>query len=217
LTLPADSSSDALAGLADIAAGDAGFDRDMFLDQARAAFAAVKQAVAARDLTERWHAEERLLRALELERKRIADDIHDDSLQAVTAASLRLQLLRQSLEDPSQLLIVSTLEELLDCGRRAGSLLRAFNLRCGIGPELEFPSPRYGGVPSDGPAQGVDAMPVWEQMRDVYYARMQWDRATGKPLAARLVEIAALATYLASDESRFTTGTCCVIDGGWSN
>jgi PAS domain S-box-containing protein len=70
--------------------------------------------VAARDLTERWHAEERLLRALELERKRIADDIHDDSLQAVTAASLRLQLLRQSLEDPSQLLIVSTLEELLD-------------------------------------------------------------------------------------------------------
>jgi predicted lipid-binding transport protein (Tim44 family) len=51
LTLPADQSSDALAGLADIAAGDAGFDRDMFLDQARAAFAAVKQAVAARDLT----------------------------------------------------------------------------------------------------------------------------------------------------------------------
>ncbi|WP_296228122.1 SDR family oxidoreductase [Ralstonia sp. UBA689] len=30
-------------------------------------------------------------------------------------------------------------------------------------------------------------------------------------------EIAALATYLVSDESRFTTGTCCVIDGGWSN
>lgn len=30
-------------------------------------------------------------------------------------------------------------------------------------------------------------------------------------------EIAALATYLASDESRFTTGTCAVIDGGWSN
>jgi PAS domain S-box-containing protein len=70
--------------------------------------------VAARDLTERWHAEERLLRALEQERKRIADDIHDESLQAVTAASLRLQLLRQSLDDPSQLEVVSTLEELLD-------------------------------------------------------------------------------------------------------
>ena len=29
-------------------------------------------------------------------------------------------------------------------------------------------------------------------------------------------EIAALAVYLASDESRFTTGTTAVIDGGWS-
>jgi 2-dehydro-3-deoxy-L-fuconate 4-dehydrogenase len=30
-------------------------------------------------------------------------------------------------------------------------------------------------------------------------------------------EIAALALYLASDESRFTTGQCHIIDGGWSN
>jgi 2-keto-3-deoxy-L-fuconate dehydrogenase len=30
-------------------------------------------------------------------------------------------------------------------------------------------------------------------------------------------EIAALALYLASDESQFTTGQCHVIDGGWSN
>jgi 2-keto-3-deoxy-L-fuconate dehydrogenase len=30
-------------------------------------------------------------------------------------------------------------------------------------------------------------------------------------------EIAALALYLASDESSFTTGTINMIDGGWSN
>ncbi len=33
----------------------------------------------------------------------------------------------------------------------------------------------------------------------------------------RVDEIAALAIYLASDESTFTTGTAHVIDGGWSN
>jgi 2-keto-3-deoxy-L-fuconate dehydrogenase len=33
----------------------------------------------------------------------------------------------------------------------------------------------------------------------------------------RTDEIAALAVYLASDESSFTTGTAQIIDGGWSN
>jgi 2-keto-3-deoxy-L-fuconate dehydrogenase len=33
----------------------------------------------------------------------------------------------------------------------------------------------------------------------------------------RVEEIAALAVYLAGDESAFTTGTAQVIDGGWSN
>jgi 2-keto-3-deoxy-L-fuconate dehydrogenase len=33
----------------------------------------------------------------------------------------------------------------------------------------------------------------------------------------RVEEISALAVYLASDESTFTTGTAQVIDGGWSN
>ncbi|MFY8178354.1 MAG: SDR family oxidoreductase, partial [Limnohabitans sp.] len=33
----------------------------------------------------------------------------------------------------------------------------------------------------------------------------------------RVDEIAALAVYLASDESSFTTGASQIIDGGWSN
>ena len=33
----------------------------------------------------------------------------------------------------------------------------------------------------------------------------------------RTEEIAALAVYLASDESAFTTGTAQIVDGGWSN
>ena len=56
-------------------------------------------------------------------------------------------------------------------------------------------------------AQGATA----EQIHAAFVARQPMGRL-GKP-----DEIAALAVYLASDESAFTTGTCQVIDGGWSN
>jgi 2-keto-3-deoxy-L-fuconate dehydrogenase len=44
-----------------------------------------------------------------------------------------------------------------------------------------------------------------------FIARQPMGR-TGRPS-----EIAALALYLASDESTFTTGQPFIIDGGWSN
>ncbi len=50
-----------------------------------------------------------------------------------------------------------------------------------------------------------------EQVEAAFVARQPMGRI-GRP-----DEIAALAVYLASDESGFTTGTAQVIDGGWSN
>ena len=45
---------------------------------------------------------------------------------------------------------------------------------------------------------------------DMFIARQPMGRV-GEP-----TEIAALAVYLASDESAFTTGTAIPIDGGWT-
>jgi 2-keto-3-deoxy-L-fuconate dehydrogenase len=50
-----------------------------------------------------------------------------------------------------------------------------------------------------------------EQVHAAFVARQPMGRV------GRTDEIAALAVYLASDESAFTTGTAQVIDGGWSN
>ena len=49
-----------------------------------------------------------------------------------------------------------------------------------------------------------------EQARTAFVARQAMGRL-GTP-----EEIAALATYLACDESRFVTGQAIVIDGGWT-
>jgi 2-keto-3-deoxy-L-fuconate dehydrogenase len=51
----------------------------------------------------------------------------------------------------------------------------------------------------------------YEAARAAFIARQPMGRL------GRAEEIAALAVYLASDESAFTTGVAHVIDGGWSN
>jgi PAS domain S-box-containing protein len=52
-----------------------------------------------------------LVSAGEDERARIASDIHDDSIQAMTAAGMRLQIARRSIDDPDQLELLDDLEQ----------------------------------------------------------------------------------------------------------
>jgi PAS domain S-box-containing protein len=51
-----------------------------------------------------------LVGAGEEERQRIAANIHDDSIQAITAAGMRLQILRRTVTDPEQLMLLGELE-----------------------------------------------------------------------------------------------------------
>lgn len=77
----------------------------------------------------------------------------------------------------------------MDVGRRTLNLLRAFNLRRGLTPALEYPSTRYGSVPTDGPVAGRSISPHWEDMRARYYRHMGWDLATGRPLPETLAAL----------------------------
>jgi len=79
-----------------------------------------------------------------------------------------------------------TKDEAVTFGRRTVTLLRAFNLRCGITPDLEKPSRRYGSIPVDGPAKGQNIGQHWDHMVDVWYETVGYDRQSGKPLPATL-------------------------------
>ncbi|HZF80198.1 MAG TPA: SDR family oxidoreductase [Rubrivivax sp.] len=60
-------------------------------------------------------------------------------------------------------------------------------------------------------AQAQAAAQTTAQVEAAFVSRQPMGRL------GKVEEIAALAVYLASDESSFTTGTAQVIDGGWSN
>jgi aldehyde:ferredoxin oxidoreductase len=82
-----------------------------------------------------------------------------------------------------------TVDEAIRFGRRTACLLRAFNLRCGIGPELEKPSKRYGSTPVDGPIKGIGIADQWENMVASWYERVGYDRKTGRPKQDTLVKL----------------------------
>ncbi|MGQ4809465.1 hypothetical protein NKDENANG_02882 [Candidatus Entotheonellaceae bacterium PAL068K] len=80
-------------------------------------------------------------------------------------------------------------EEAMQFGRRTATLMRAFNVRCGITPDFERPSPRYGSIPMDGPAQGQNVGENWDRLMDTWYETVGYDRQTGKPFPATLREL----------------------------
>ncbi|MFC1963018.1 aldehyde ferredoxin oxidoreductase family protein [Chloroflexota bacterium] len=89
------------------------------------------------------------------------------------------------------------IEEAMAIGRRAVNLTRVFNLRRGISPELERPSPRWGSIPADSIAKGVNPMAEWDKMLENYYELMGWDKKTGIPLPKTLNELGL--SHIASD------------------
>jgi 2-keto-3-deoxy-L-fuconate dehydrogenase len=65
----------------------------------------------------------------------------------------------------------------------------------------------------------VDTPSLRQRLRETGDFETAWEAFNARQPMGRLgdpQEIAALAVYLASDESAFTTGQCHVIDGGWT-
>ena len=79
-----------------------------------------------------------------------------------------------------------TWQEALQVGMRAVNLLRAFYIRHGYTPDMEGPSPRYGSAIPDGRDKGEAIGPVFDEMLDIYYRELAWDRTSGKPLPETL-------------------------------
>jgi aldehyde:ferredoxin oxidoreductase len=74
-------------------------------------------------------------------------------------------------------------------GLRIVNLLRVFNFRHGLKPELEKPSLRYSETPKDGPVKGRPIQPHFDFMVRIYRELMGWDPDTGRPLPQTLKSV----------------------------
>ena len=73
-------------------------------------------------------------------------------------------------------------EEVKSVGRRVVNMMRLYNSRVGLTPDMEKPSARYCSTPADGPNRGKSIVPHWNLMIERYYELMGWDKKTGVPL-----------------------------------
>jgi aldehyde:ferredoxin oxidoreductase len=74
-------------------------------------------------------------------------------------------------------------------GLRIVNLLRVFNFRHGLKPEMEQPSVRYSETPKDGPVKGRPIQPYFDFMVRTYRELMGWDPETGRPLPQTLKSV----------------------------
>ncbi|MBI2864309.1 MAG: hypothetical protein HYX94_07065 [Chloroflexi bacterium] len=73
-------------------------------------------------------------------------------------------------------------------GLRVAHLLRAFNAKHGLTPEVEVPSARFGSSSLVGPAAARtrSILSGWDQARRSFYEKMGWDGRSGRPLPETL-------------------------------
>lgn len=82
-----------------------------------------------------------------------------------------------------------SLKEAYEVSERTVTLTRAFNIRHGLKPSDDWPSPRLLEPPKDGGSKGITAEPYLAGMVREYYRLMGWDEITGKPLRNTLTRL----------------------------
>ena len=142
----------------------------------------------------------------ELERRRVAESIHDDSIQVIAAMGMRLQMLRRVIADPEQLALLAAAEEVV--------LLSIARLRH-IVYELHPPGLEEEGLASalalalDAP--GAEGSPV-------YLLDDQLSSAPGSSDSAILFRVAqeALANVREHADATHVTVSLLERDGGYA-
>ena len=82
-----------------------------------------------------------------------------------------------------------SVEEVKKVGRRIVNIMRIYNIKAGLTPDMEKPSSRYCSQPVDGPNKDKYIAPHLEYILDKYYELMGWDRKTGMPLLKTIKEL----------------------------
>ncbi len=82
-----------------------------------------------------------------------------------------------------------TLQDALAVSEKIIQLARVFNIKQGLTPEDDTPSPRLLEPPVDGPSEGITMKQVYKGLLSAYYRIMGWDEKTGKPLKSTLENV----------------------------